>query len=185
MDGKDEDQILAELKGEYLDAFVYQFTQGDRTITSLSYTGIKEAIRRRGNYSIVDYDLKETDSTFWCIVKIHDNEKNIDALGVSEADKSKPFARVLAVNKAERNAYAKLIPAKFFAELIAEKLKSSKPINVTPPQPEKDVSAFPPTAQSGEMQTPKLPDTVCPKCGGTKGPTYPLCYNCHEEEKAT
>jgi hypothetical protein len=42
---------------------------------------------------------------------------------------------VLAVNKAERNAFMKIIPAKFYAELITEKLKIAArptPVNVTP-----------------------------------------------------
>jgi hypothetical protein len=143
MDVADEGQILSEMKGEnFLPEFVYQFQQGGRTITSLSYTGIKEAIRRRGNYTIVDYKIEETADRYRAIVKIHDNEKRIDALGASEADKSKPFAYVLALNKAERNAYAKLIPAKFFAELIAEKLgkKPSPSMQEQPMANVKDVT---------------------------------------------
>jgi hypothetical protein len=145
MDVADESQILSEMKGEnFLPEFVYQFQQGGRTITSLSYTGIKEAIRRRGHYSIVDYKIEETTDKYRAIVKIHDDLNKIDALGASEADKTKPFAYVLALNKAERNAYAKLIPAKYFAELIAEKLgKTSKEADRSPQTP-KDVT---PTAQ--------------------------------------
>jgi hypothetical protein len=155
MDVADEGQILAEMKGEnFLPEFVYQFQQGGRTITSLSYTGIKEAIRRRGNYTIVDYKIEETADKYRAIVKIHDNEKRIDALGASEADKSKPFAYVLALNKAERNAYAKLIPAKYFAELIAEKLGTKRDMSTNKEvsnqgahQPPKDVTPPPQTAE--------------------------------------
>jgi hypothetical protein len=150
-DVADESQILSEMKGEnFLPEFVYQFQQGGRTITSLSYTGIKEAIRRRGNYTIVDYKIEETADKYRAIVKIHDHLNKIDALGASEADKSKPFAYVLALNKAERNAYAKLIPAKYFAELIAEKLgKTSKDVERSPQTP-KDVTP-PPTQKEGDQ----------------------------------
>jgi hypothetical protein len=154
MDVADESQILSEMKGEnFLPEFVYQFQQGGRTITSLSYTGIKEAIRRRGHYSIVDYKIEETTDKYRAIVKIHDDLNKIDALGASEADKTKPFAYVLALNKAERNAYAKLIPAKYFAELIAEKLgKTSKEADRSPEKP-KDVTP-PPTQKEPDVQVP-------------------------------
>ncbi len=136
MERVDENQILSELKGEFLEQFVYSYQQGNRTITSLSYTGIKEIVRRRRNFSILDYKIEETENVYRAIVKIHDVENNIDALGASEADKTKPFAYVLALNKAERNAYAKLIPAKFAAELIAEKLKDrNQVVDVPPPKP--------------------------------------------------
>ena len=41
-------------------------------------------------------------------------------VGVSEVEKAKPFAYVLAVNKAERNAYRKLIPEKELALAVEE-----------------------------------------------------------------
>ena len=78
------------------------------------------------------------------LVKVRDRENRIDVLGASSAEKSKPFSYTLAVNKAERNAFAKLIPAKWFAVLIEEYLqrKQSKPTlgrpGQTPPQPDRE-----------------------------------------------
>jgi len=174
MDQKDEEMILQEMSGEhFLQQYVYSFKQGGRDITNLSYAGIKEAIRRRGHFQIIDHQVEEVNGKIRAIVKVHDLVNDIDVLGASEADAEKPFAFVLATNKAERNAYAKLIPAKFFAELIAEKLGKSttpKPVNVTPP-----------TTTPAPLTT--VPDK-CPKCGALKDPKYKLCYDCNEEEKA-
>ena len=163
MDVKDETQILQEMKGEKIEQYVYQYVQREEngkshTVTSLSYVGIKEAIRRRGRVSIVgEAKVEETETTIRAMVKMHDGLNDLDVLGVSEALKSKPFAYVLAVNKAERNAFAKLIPAKFFAELIAEKLNPQKrsdaqPQNVTP-------KSEPPLPQA-KVIVPTHPDQV-------------------------
>ncbi len=134
MDLRDEDQILKELKGEFLQQYVYSFKQGNHEITNLSYAGIKEAIRRRGHFQIIEQTVEDTNGKIRALVKVHDLINDIDVLGASEAEAEKPFAYVLAVNKAERNAFAKLIPAKFYAELIAEKLKTNpnNRVNVTP-----------------------------------------------------
>lgn len=178
MEAKDEDQILAEMKGEFLAQFVYSFQQGNRTITNLSYAGIKEAIRRRGHYQIIEQTITEANGKIRVLIKVHDLVNDIDVLGASEAEADKPFAYVLAVNKAERNAFAKVMPAKLIAEMIQEKLhgkpQQEQPKDVTPTQ----------QVQQPKPENPNLPDTVCPKCGGNKNPKYPLCFNCHEEEKA-
>src|SRR5438876_6939819 len=52
-EARDETEIVREMRGEIADSYVYSFQQGKRTITSLAYAGVKEAIRRRGNVSIV------------------------------------------------------------------------------------------------------------------------------------
>jgi hypothetical protein len=122
MERRDEDLILQEMKGQFIETFVYSFKQGGRDITSLSYVGVKEAIRRRGGVQIVEYKVEEINGKYRATVLVHDKLNDIDVLGASEAEIEKPFAYVLALNKAERNAFSKIIPAKFFAELINEKL---------------------------------------------------------------
>jgi len=123
MDRRDENQILSEMRGEVLEDLVYDITLSGRRVTNLSYAGIKEAIRRRGSLEILDVKIEETESTIRALVKVRDLQNRIDVLGASEADKQKPFAYTLAVNKAERNAFAKLIPAKWLATLIDEYLQ--------------------------------------------------------------
>ena len=163
MDVRDEGQILKEMRGEFIETYVYSFKQGGRDITNLSYIGIKEAIRRRGGIEIIgDPIVTEVDGKIRALVKVHDCVNRIDVLGASEADAEKPFAFVLAVNKAERNAFSKLIPAKFFAQLIEEKLHGSKP---TPVQPRHVVAEV----KEGEVAVPlryrlmaEIPEVLAP-----------------------
>jgi len=126
MDKRDENQILAEMRGEVLEDLVYDITLSGRKVTNLSYAGVKEAIRRRGSLEILDVKTEESEATIRALVKVRDLQNRIDVLGASEADKQKPFAYTLAINKAERNAFAKLIPAKWFATLINEYLEQKK-----------------------------------------------------------
>jgi hypothetical protein len=123
MERRDENQILAEMRGELIDDLVYSVDIQGRRVTNLAYAGVKEAIRRRGNLEILEVRTEETTDEIRALVKVRDRENRIDVLGASSAEKSKPFSYTLAVNKAERNAFAKLIPAKWFAVLIEEYLQ--------------------------------------------------------------
>lgn len=120
MERRDEQQVLAEMRGEILEEFVYQIEVNGRKVTNLSYAGVKEAIRRRGRVENLEVRTEETDEEIRAIVRVRDHENCIDVVGASTAEKGKPFAYTLAVNKAERNAFAKLIPAKWIAVLIQE-----------------------------------------------------------------
>jgi hypothetical protein len=123
---RDEGQILSELRGELgelAEELVYRTTIQGRDVTNLSYSGIKEAIRRRGNVQILDAHTEETENEIRALVKVRDLDNRIDVLGASSAKKSDAFAYVLAVNKAERNAFAKLIPARWYATLIEDWLQ--------------------------------------------------------------
>lgn len=133
---RDEDQILANMRGEVLGTYVYSFTQGGRTITSISYAGVKEAIRRRGNVSFDEchcchkqIHTEETPEEIRASVTVWDLTNNVKFLGASSASKKLPFAYTLAVNKAERNALRKLLPEKALALMIKEFLErhDSKP----------------------------------------------------------
>jgi len=118
-DAKDEEQILREMEGEtVLGEMVYHTTIQGKPVTTLSYAGVKEAIRQRGRVEILSCDVTETEKEYRALVRARDHKNKIDVLGASTADKSLPFAYVLAINKAERNAFAKLIPAKMLASLV-------------------------------------------------------------------
>lgn len=125
LDKRDENQILSEISGEILEELVYEITvfdketQRNRKVTNLSYAGVKEAIRHRQNVEIIgEPKIEETETTIRALIKVRDLTNHIDVLGASEADKNKAFAYVLAVNKAERNAFAKLLPVKVITETI-------------------------------------------------------------------
>jgi hypothetical protein len=156
MERRDESQILAELTGELVQDFVYSIRVGDREVTNLSYSGIKEAIRRRGHVEILDTHIEQDEREYRAIVRVRDLDNAIDVLGASTCERGKPFAWTLALNKSERNAFAKLIPQKWMAETIAEWLKRNKPQNqgttikpesLVPPRPSPDKSQ----AQNGTI----------------------------------
>jgi hypothetical protein len=127
MEHRDEDQILAEIRGELVEEFVYSIQLQGKQVTNLSYAGVKEAVRRRGFLEILEVRTEETDKEIRALVRMRDLENRIDVLGASSAEKDKPFAYVLAVNKAERNAFSKLIPAKWYATLIQDWLQRHRP----------------------------------------------------------
>jgi hypothetical protein len=150
MDECDEQQIFAEMHGEILEKMVYDISIGGKQVTNLSYAGVKEAIRRRGKVEIVgDVKIDETATTIRATVKIRDLANCIEVLGVSEADKSKPFAFVLAVNKAERNGFAKIIPAAAISALIKDFLERKRSGSTAP--------------ATGPAKAPVSPKPVAPK----------------------
>jgi len=104
MERRDENQILAEMQGELVEELVYDIQIQGRRVTNLSYAGVKEATRRRGNIEILEVRTEETDNEIRALVRVRDHDNRIDVLGASAAEKSKPFAYTLAVNKAERSA---------------------------------------------------------------------------------
>lgn len=174
MDHRDEDQILAEMRGEILKDMVYSYKLGEETVTNLSYAGVKEAIRRRGHFEILEVRTEETPEEIRALVKIRDKENNIEVLGASSAEKSKPFAYTLAVNKAERNAFAKLIPVKWYATLIDEYLKQMQTgpvvidVEAAPVQRTEDEAyAVPITVQTMELAG--LTQTLLVHNGATVG----------------
>lgn len=143
---KDEDQILAEMKNQVISQWLYTIdvwnpkTKQTEKLTSLSYAGVKEAVRRRGNFRFVpckccgktvhvDNDEKE----YRVQVTVHDENRNIMFIGAAQSPKNTPFAWVLAVNKAERNAFRKMLPEKQIAVLVQQYLKDSSTISQPTP----------------------------------------------------
>lgn len=180
-EAKDENQITQEILGEtaLIEEYVYSFKQGGKQVTSLSYSGIKEMVRKRGNFQILKTEIQETEKTIRALVTIRDVTNRVEFLGASEADKSKPFAYTLAVNKAERNAYRKSMPAEFLAKMVDAFLHGKQ-----------DTQAPPTCAPVAEEKASDLPretnreGTICPQCGGNKKAGFDVCYACHEAEKA-
>ena len=138
---RDETQIVLSMKADVIREWVYQIPGPKGTITQLSYAGVKEAIRRRGNIGWkpcphcnkmvhIEEDTKEIRATVYA----WDYQANTGFIGAAEADKTKPFAYRLAVNKAERNALRKFLPEKAIALLIEEYLRmGSKNAPSVPP----------------------------------------------------
>lgn len=157
MERRDENQILAEMRGEIIEDLVYSIDIQGRRVTNLSYAGVKEAIRRRGNIEILEIRTEENADEIRALVRVRDHENRIDVLGASSAEKKKPFAYTLAVNKAERNAFAKLVPAKWLAVLIDEYLQRKQPKPIPPSQEEAQPR---PAEEEWQLKVPVTKDVV-------------------------
>jgi hypothetical protein len=174
MEVLDENQILAEMKGaDLLNEFVYDIVIEGRHVTNLSYAGVKEAIRRRGKYEILDFRVEDDKDQYRCTVRMRDLIRQIDVLGASTCEKGKPFAYTLAVNKAERNAFRKLIPEKLIAGMVKDFLERKKPRPVTTqpvPAKEEATSSEPANHDMKSQQPVTTPNHAIP-AEGTKPTT--------------
>jgi len=138
---KDEEQIIGEMQNQVAREWVYTINVRGKEVTSLSYAGVKEAVRRRGNFRFVpcfhcgktvhvDQDEKE----YHALVTVHDENRNVMFIGAASSLKNQPFAWPIAANKAERNALRKMLPEKQIASLIEAYLRrgTSNPPLVPP-----------------------------------------------------
>lgn len=139
---RDEEQIMLEMRNQIVKEWVYTIPAHGSVpaITNLSYAGVKEAIRRRGNFRMVPchecgktVHVDESESEYRAQVTVHDLNHDIQFVGASSAYKNQPFAWVLAVNKAERNAFRKMLPERDIALLIEQFLRKEAPRPVPPP----------------------------------------------------
>ena len=136
MDQRDEDQIIDEIKGRMIDEYVYQFDvdikdkQGNkigvRTVTGVSYAGIKALVTGRGGYSITTNTIVEVNGIWYAKVIIHDNIKDLDGLGMGECPLQESFARQKAMGKALRNAYRSAMDEGRFKAFCLQWLKENK-----------------------------------------------------------
>jgi len=134
-DRKDEDQIIDEIKGRMIDEYVYQFdvdikkngiVVGKRTVTGVSYAGIKALVTGRGGYSITTNTIVEVNGIWYAKVIIHDNVKDLDGLGMGECSLGESFARQKAMGKALRNAYRSAIDEGRFKAFCLQWLEENK-----------------------------------------------------------
>jgi len=127
---RDEEQILAEMQNQIAKEWVYTIDVRGQKVTSLSYAGVKEAVRRRGNFRFVpcthcgkSVHVDEDEKEYRAQVTVHDENRNVMFLGAAAVPRNYPFAWVLAVNKAERNAMRKMLPEKQIALLVEQFLR--------------------------------------------------------------
>jgi len=141
MELRDEQQILAEIKGAYLQEFVYDFTVGSRKVTGLSWAGVKEIAYRMGGVRVDDLDIQDKGEYWIVTAKAVDVTRNASRFGVSTQSKtmklrsgeSMPddFAVQKAVSKAQRNAIRALIPEVFVKTCLEQFLAEKKGVPPT------------------------------------------------------
>lgn len=160
----DEDQILAEMKGELVRSYVYSFEVQGRRVTGLTYAGVRQAIRSRGHTEIIPCQccgkaahIDEDQKLYKAQVRMRDLIHDIEVVGASVCAKDLPFAYTIAVNKAERNAIRKIIPEKVVVQLIEEFLRQmAKPSS---PTKEELVFATVPAKEGEDLRFVELQDS--------------------------
>lgn len=147
-DALDDEQVLAEIKGNFMAEFVYSFMQKGKEITGLSLVGVNETVRemnRRGIAKIAESEtppqFEETDDYIQIGVYAKDELNGGGSWGYKRQNKlifskdgsssHNPFALEQALSKAQRNAKRKLIPEKLMQEFIKEFKSKGKVKTVT------------------------------------------------------
>ncbi len=140
MERKDDEQILAELQGRFLDEYVYEFPQDGKTVTGLSWIGTKEASREYGGIQVPLEKLRiveENDKSITVALESRDIFTGTSRIGVKRQPKmirmrdgsvkENPFYLEQAVSKAQRNAINAVIPYTFVKAWIQLKRKGATP----------------------------------------------------------
>ena len=148
---KDEDQVLAELAGEQLDEMVYTVEVYDRKAKSkirkakLSWAGVKEVARSRGNIMLEDPIIKDLEKSIRIVVRATDLTRNFTVFGgcqqplkmkVNDTEpgtgeitgshlEDDPYCFQKGLSKAQRNALTLCIPADYAAKCITRFLKAT------------------------------------------------------------
>jgi len=151
MERMDEEQILAELKGHYLEEFVYSFEHAGRRVIGLSWAGVKECAYRMGGIDVVDCRVEDKGDYWLVMAKAVDRTTGSGRYGISTQPKKMMlkdgseqedlFSLPKALSKAQRNAIRGLIPEghiKIFLDhyLQEKRILEAKPVTPKPVEPE-------------------------------------------------
>jgi hypothetical protein len=129
LDRRDEEQILAEIKGNIITKMFYSFPLDGRMVTGISWVGTKEIARQYGGIDIKYVRVDETEDSFIAVMKATDTRRGTSLLGTATQPKimsnrggEKPdrFAYTKAVSKAQRNAIRAIIPERFLVEMYEQ-----------------------------------------------------------------
>ena len=153
LDQRDEEQILAEIKGNIITEMFYSFRISGKEVTGISWVGTKEIARKYGNVQMDFIDLKDMENEYMAIVRATDTRTGTGMLGTSIQSKQMEihdldnngkwlkdengkyvthlgpdkFASTKAISKAQRNAIRAIIPERFLIEMYAQFKKGGKP----------------------------------------------------------
>jgi len=167
-DRLDEQQAIAELKGQYLEQYVYNFKDNGIEVTGLSLMGVRETARELNKRNLARISISErepiiieTDDYVEARVYAKDELNGGGYWGIKRQSKKystgteNKFAVEQALSKAQRNALRGLIPEPFVKEMITEYLKSGRGVNVKPEQVtkvKKEYKAIPVKEQTQQQQ---------------------------------
>ena len=136
---RDDDQILAELAGEYVEDFIYEITdkKTKKRIVKLSWSGTREMARFRGNITLDEPMITDNDGYVRVVVRGTDLTRNFSVFGgchqpkkmkvkifdeqdqpMGFQEQDDPYYFTKALSKAQRNVLQSVIPANFTARMI-------------------------------------------------------------------
>ena len=131
LDKMDEEQILAELKGDLVDKFFYEFQQWDaesrskKTVVGISYAGTKQIVQAQGGFETMSINVTEGPEDFFAYVIVKNKKKDLTMPGGAQQPKTMTYkdynsgevktrkddkAVAKVVSKATRNAIRATIP---------------------------------------------------------------------------
>lgn len=136
MNVRDDNQVLLEIQGAFLEEFVYHFKTKEGEVTGLSWAGVKEVARRQGNVSVDEINITETPDTYRVLAKATDVSRRVSMYGVAEQSRKMRLKNgesyddihslSKCVSRAQRNAIRALIPELTIKGLIEEYLKGGE-----------------------------------------------------------
>lgn len=128
MERKDEDQIIAELEGNIIKEYVYDFEQNGKKILGLSYSGVLHIALQMGHICTGEPIIQEMNGGYIAKVCATDTKRNVSTWGVSFQPKKMKlkngnfvddqFAITKVVAKSTRNAMRRLFDEKVILKLI-------------------------------------------------------------------
>ena len=150
LDQRDEEQILAEIKGNIITEMFYSFKMDGREVTGVSWVGTKEIARQYGGINMDFVRVDETPLAYIAICKATDTRRGTSLLGTAMQSKlmqtragevEDRFAYTKAVSKAQRNAIRAIIPERFLIEMYEQFKKGGTPEPIGSNAPRKQVKA--------------------------------------------
>ena len=127
LDQRDEEQILAEIKGQIITEMFYELTVSGKKVTGISWVGTKEISRKYGGISMGLPQVQDLGEFYAASVQATDKRNDVTLVGTALQSKNitlrtgevkpDPFAYTKATSKAQRNAIRALIPEKYLIEM--------------------------------------------------------------------
>jgi len=198
---KDERQVLAELAGETIEEYIYETEvwnpktkRRDRKVR-LSWVGVREVARSKGNIVLADPIISETDDHLRIVVKATDLTRNFTVFGgchqpkkmkVNDVDKTSgeitgfhleddPYYFTKGLSKAQRNAMNPCIPADYAVKMIDRFLRAAgKPPLLADPRvkQQKPASKAPPEKPKQPSKSETKPNEQWEKISKADVPDY-------------
>lgn len=152
MEKADEDAVLAELRGEALEVFVYSFQDKEgKVVTGLSLPGVRETVRTMNARRLARIRISpeppqiEESEMHWQVAAYAEDQLNGGgAWGIKRQSKRfgggklNEFALEQALSKAQRNALRALIPEIWVKVMIQQFLEEKKGASLAPEGPRID-----------------------------------------------